>query len=151
MPWTKVCAADDIAAGGAGVFAVEGVSVLMIRARDGYMAFSPVCPHVPQFLVHGDVSGCFDAGVAQCNRHLEEAGKDASPGMCDAPIFMYPAMEADDGIYVDIGKRELSRYQRITCSPVLEGARLSGLRFSLWLDGEHRESIYARPARAARS
>jgi hypothetical protein len=64
---------------------------------------------------------------------------------------MYPAMEADDGIYVDIGKRTLSPFQRITCSPVLKDGRLSSLHFSLWLDGEHRESIDARPAGPAPS
>lgn len=150
MPWIKLCDAE-LSVGRAASYTVEGTNLLVMHCKDGYHVLTPVCPHVPRFLVQEDTSECVDAGVPKCNRHIGPDGRPASLGICDEPVFAYASKEAAGSVYVDLGKRRLAPYQRITCSPVLKDGAILALQFSLWRDGEHKESIYAGSARTLES
>jgi nitrite reductase/ring-hydroxylating ferredoxin subunit len=145
MPWTKLCAVADIGARDAAAFSFAGEEILLLRSGGRYLVLATVCPHVPRFLAHGDVSECVEAGVPKCNRHRGVGGAPITLGICDEPILAYACRETDGALYVDLERREVSPYQRITCSPVLESGKLAALQFNLWLDGEHKQTIYGAP------
>ncbi len=149
MALTRVCAVSELGGRAAAAFSVEGRDVLLLRTGGRYLALAPMCPHVPRFVASGDRSECVEAGVPKCNRHAAEHAGGAVPGIRDEPILLYQCREIEGSVFVDVERRELAPYQRITCSPVLERGDVAALEFNLWLDGEHKESVRAEPPRSA--
>jgi len=83
MGYTRVCGADELAAGGMAAFFLDGWEVLVVRDRRGELhAMDGTCPHEDFPLVHGD----FDGTVLTCANHLwsfdATTGKGINPPSC---------------------------------------------------------------------
>lgn len=144
MGWVKVCT-TDIADHSARLFKVAGKELLVMHCNNGYVVLTPICPHISGFLAQGDLSECVEAGLPKCNKHIGADGKPGLLGICDEPIYAYASREIGGELYVDLERRRLAPYQRITCSPLMRGREMSALQFNLWVNGEQKESIHADP------
>ncbi len=150
MPWTRICGVAEIGEHDAKSFSVTGTQVLVLRLGDQYLAIPPVCVYAPRFLSGAGFDACFDGNAPKCNQHLEGGAgpEDEQSGISEAPILRYATKVADGQLYIDLQTKQLSDYERITCSPIVESGQVQGLRFSLWSknEDEHKDVVYGRPA-----
>ena len=150
MPWTRICAVADLEESCARSFEVAGTEVLVLRIGERFLAIPPVCAYAPRFLCGRGSEECFDGDGPLCNVHLaQEGGREGeSHGISDSPIPAYATRIANGDVFLDLQSRHLTEFERITCSPVLQGGEVQALRFSLWSkDGDRREAIvYGRQA-----
>jgi len=150
MPWMRICGASEVEEHHARSFCVTGTEVLVLRLGDRYLAIPPVCAYAPQFLSGAGFEACFDGSAPKCNQHLQQCTgpDDEQFGISDAPILSYATKVSGGQLYIDLQTRQLSDYERITCSPIVESGQVQGLRFSLWStsEDENKDVVYGRPA-----
>ena len=98
--WHRVCGEADLEPGTGAVFTVDGRSVLVVRAADGYYALNNTCPHA------GAPIGAswFDGETVTCRNHMMRF--DVRTGVCpDAPSWSaqtYPVRIQDGSVEVGL-------------------------------------------------
>jgi nitrite reductase/ring-hydroxylating ferredoxin subunit len=88
MAWQRACAVDELTENAMRTFWVSGTDVLIVRGRDRFYAFPPLCPHEEAELEFG---AC-DGERLICMQHLWqwdlEPGAPAGPA--EVALTPYP-------------------------------------------------------------
>jgi len=100
----RVCAVDDVPAGEARRFAVDGRLVAIVNLGDaGFRAIDAVCSHEHYYLDEGEVD--VDEETIECPKHgstfeLETGRPVVLPAI--APVDVYPVTVFDDDVLIEV-------------------------------------------------
>ncbi len=99
--WARVCATADVPAGGMKEFPVDGTSVLIVNAGEGFLAYQATCPHEAIPLEQGIHDGC----VLTCLEHMWQFDLRTGAPMGDAQEGLkgYRLKEERGEIFVALG------------------------------------------------
>lgn len=99
MSWKQVCKADELADSELKQFEVDGVTILLARLGEDFLAYPPLCPHQEEVLA---VSGVCDGGTLTCTKHLWQwdmrTGEER--GLAEKSLLMYEVRREGDDVLV---------------------------------------------------
>lgn len=101
MAWQRACATDALTENAMRAFAVGDAEVLVVRSRDGFFAYPPLCPHEQAELEFGTCDGA----LITCMQHLWQwdVATGAPVGAALIGLDPYPVRVEDGAVYVDLG------------------------------------------------
>jgi len=100
----RVCAVDDVPAGEARRFAVDGRLVAIVNlGDDGFRAIDAVCSHEHYYLDEGEVD--VDEGTIECPKHgstfdLATGKPIVLPAI--TPVDVYPVTVSNDDVLIEV-------------------------------------------------
>jgi toluene monooxygenase system ferredoxin subunit len=101
MGWHRACATGDLTENAMLTCSVGDRDVLIVRGRDRFFAFPPLCPHEQAELEFGSCDG----ELLTCMQHLWqwELATGAPVGLAEIGIEPYPTRVEGDEVQVLIG------------------------------------------------
>jgi 3-phenylpropionate/trans-cinnamate dioxygenase ferredoxin subunit len=104
MPSVRVCAVEDVPAGEARRFTVDGRLVAIVNlGDDGFRAIDAVCSHEHYYLDEGEVD--VDEATIECPKHGSTFDLDTGrPIVLPAimPVEVYPVTVSDDDVLIEV-------------------------------------------------
>jgi 3-phenylpropionate/trans-cinnamate dioxygenase ferredoxin subunit len=100
----RVCSVDDVPAGEARRFAVDGRLVAVVNLGDeGFRAVDAICSHEHYYLDEGEVD--VDLETIECPKHgstfdLDTGAARTLPAI--TPVDVFPVTVADDDVLIEV-------------------------------------------------
>jgi 3-phenylpropionate/trans-cinnamate dioxygenase ferredoxin component len=104
MADVRVCSPNEVPAGEARRFPVDGLQVAVINlGNDGFRALDAVCSHEHFFLDEGEVDP--EEGTIECPKHgsLFDVNTGTPLGLpAIKPVASYPVTVTDDDVWIEV-------------------------------------------------
>ncbi|HEX3299610.1 MAG TPA: non-heme iron oxygenase ferredoxin subunit [Actinomycetota bacterium] len=104
MGGQKVCATQDVPAGEARRFGVDGREVAVVNlGEDGFRALDAICSHEHFFLDEGEVDP--DEGTIECPKHgsLFDLNTGKPMGLpAIKPVATFPVTVTDNDVWIEV-------------------------------------------------